>query len=136
MGTLGPNSTNYLLDKVECDGDENSLQGCQIGALGDHNCQLGEHAGVICGTSQGTFWLTQAKCYLLALIQLCYDLTLFGQLPGSPLNRCTEEDKNKTVVATEATLKVGRLEPENVECYNLYRHTCIYSGSQFLGVRK
>ena len=31
-------------------------------------------------------------------------------LSGSPLNRCTEEDKNKTVVATEATMKVGRLE--------------------------
>ena len=56
MGALGPNDTNYLLDNVECDGSENSLQGCQNEAVGDHNCRLGEHAGVICGTSRGKSW--------------------------------------------------------------------------------
>ena len=56
MGALGPNDTKYRLDNVQCDGSENSLQGCQNRPVGDDNCRVGEHAGVICGTSRGKFW--------------------------------------------------------------------------------
>ena len=53
MGKLGPNDTDYLIDNVQCDGSENSLVMCGHNGVGVHNCRAGEHASVICGTSQG-----------------------------------------------------------------------------------
>ena len=55
MGALGPNGTNYLMDNVGCVGNENSLRFCDNKGIGVHNCRVGEHAAVVCGTSQGMF---------------------------------------------------------------------------------
>ena len=40
-------SSNFALDDVDCDGDEESLDDC-IGDWSNENCGGGEGAGVVC----------------------------------------------------------------------------------------
>ncbi|XP_050429551.1 uncharacterized protein LOC126838845 isoform X3 [Adelges cooleyi] len=48
-----PNKTRFVLDDLECRGDEKSLYSCQFKEWGIHDCNAQESAGVICRTAGG-----------------------------------------------------------------------------------
>ncbi|XP_069630851.1 scavenger receptor cysteine-rich domain-containing protein DMBT1 isoform X1 [Haliaeetus albicilla] len=45
---FGPGTKRIWLDDVNCAGAENALSDCQARSWGDHNCNHGEDAGVVC----------------------------------------------------------------------------------------
>ena len=45
---IGDNATNFVLDDLECKGQEVSITHCKHGGIGKHNCHKGEQAGVLC----------------------------------------------------------------------------------------
>ena len=51
----GEGTGDILLDNVQCNGNENRLASCGHNAIGDHNCQHSEDAGVEC-TSRGKLY--------------------------------------------------------------------------------
>ncbi|XP_064355630.1 deleted in malignant brain tumors 1 protein-like isoform X2 [Dromaius novaehollandiae] len=50
---FGPGTGRIWLDNVNCTGSENALSACRAGPWGEHNCNHGEDAGVVCsGTAE------------------------------------------------------------------------------------
>ena len=47
------NNQNILLDDVECNGTETSLDECSHSDWRDHNCRSFEAAGVVCRVGKG-----------------------------------------------------------------------------------
>ena len=53
------------LDDVNCDGTESRLADCTARAIGSHNCQHSEDAGVRCGTgSFGIFYISHSESHV------------------------------------------------------------------------
>ena len=44
-------NNNFVLDDLDCDGEEDNLLECPHIGVGIHNCQSNEHAGVTCSTT-------------------------------------------------------------------------------------
>ena len=61
------NATSILLDDTDCDGSEASLLSCQHRAIGGHNCDNTEHAGVRCSSvflsNASTHMQHECQCY-------------------------------------------------------------------------
>ena len=50
----------FLLDEVDCDGDEAQIHACSHSGWGSHNCHANEGAGVICSNVGGKALVEQA----------------------------------------------------------------------------
>ena len=55
---------NYILDDVQCKGDETSLFDCEHNGINNHNCGKRERAGVICIGKKNTLFAAQFYCVL------------------------------------------------------------------------
>jgi len=56
---------NYLIDEVECHGNETKLKDCAFKGWGVHNCGVDEVAGVVCKVPvmkcPNNYWLCQSS---------------------------------------------------------------------------
>ncbi|KAL1502427.1 hypothetical protein ABEB36_007568 [Hypothenemus hampei] len=59
---LRENHTLYMMDDIECLGNETSIMHCDFAGWGIHNCADGEIAGVVCKTYQETCSEDYWKC--------------------------------------------------------------------------
>ena len=66
--TFGAGSGPILLDNMRCVGDETSIMDCPKNAIGDHNCQHSDDAGVICRVDQGKSAKSLNRLLLLLLL--------------------------------------------------------------------
>ena len=46
--TFGNVTNSYILDDVDCDGDEDDIFDCDHGGVNQHDCSISEGAGVSC----------------------------------------------------------------------------------------
>ncbi|XP_033643912.1 uncharacterized protein LOC117303722 isoform X2 [Asterias rubens] len=61
VGEFGVGEGNIIMDDVECEGTETSLEDCPFGGFGMHNCVPKESAGVVCIPNTGCID-TQFEC--------------------------------------------------------------------------
>jgi hypothetical protein len=57
---FGSGNKNFLLDEVDCHGNETSLLSCDSNSLKEHDCQDFEVAGVYCQQTKGKFTSTRS----------------------------------------------------------------------------
>ena len=62
---------NYILDNVQCKGNETSLFDCEHNGINKHNCGKNERAGVECIGKENQFYLLYSfiVCYLVFKIK-------------------------------------------------------------------
>ena len=63
----------FLLDQVDCDGDEAQIHACSHSGWGSHNCHANEGAGVICSNVGGKTRAgnTEYIIIIIGIINLC-----------------------------------------------------------------
>ncbi|XP_025406310.1 uncharacterized protein LOC112680434 isoform X2 [Sipha flava] len=54
-----PNKTRFVLDDLDCNGNEKSLYSCQFKEWGVHDCNIQESAGVVCKVAGGKTCLSE-----------------------------------------------------------------------------
>ena len=59
QSTFGPVSGDFIMDDVECEGDEGDIRECQHSA--GHNCGVMEGAGVRCAASESLSSIIQKE---------------------------------------------------------------------------
>lgn len=54
---------NFILDDVNCTGNESNIFDCQFPVGSAPNCRVfdSEEAGVICGVTPGTYWSSVSR---------------------------------------------------------------------------
>ncbi|KAL5019250.1 hypothetical protein ScPMuIL_004972 [Solemya velum] len=72
LSDFGDGNGNFLLDDVQCFGNESSLEECTSSAWKDHNCQPYETAGVICSTTNKACALDEFMCVTGECIDAVY----------------------------------------------------------------
>ncbi|KAL5019244.1 hypothetical protein ScPMuIL_004966 [Solemya velum] len=72
LSDFGDGNGNFLLDDVQCFGNESSLEECTSSAWKDHNCQPYETAGVICSTTKKACAFDEFMCVTGVCIEAVY----------------------------------------------------------------
>lgn len=62
---FGSGNKNFLLDEVDCHGNETSLLSCDSNSFKEHDCEYYEVAGVYCQQTKGMYidWFFLDKHY-------------------------------------------------------------------------
>ena len=94
---------HFVLDDVNCTGNESSIFDCQHSSMSDCQVSNKEEAGVLCGVSRGTIhWILHRDVHIISVYaNLLKDFSV----------RCTEEHTSKvsSIDGSNSTnLTIGR----------------------------
>lgn len=104
-------SSQFLLDNVQCTGNEDSLLNCSRNQLGNHNCDQSSGAGVRCG---GMY--VMMFCFVIEPYTMVFNLASCGD---GDIRICPITDGDCVISASEQYLIDDRLSVGRVEvCLN------------------